>query len=528
MTAGPAVLICLTADNFIRKANSMKQRVYRALAGCVLVLFLLSGMGGQSVPVFGDAHAVAAQPAKAASGDTSAAGKKTTTKKQTATKAQKSASKASKKSAKQSPKTVASLEQKKQPAKAEKVQKAVEAVAAGVVTSGAAGAATAASSGAAQDSGNRFTVQPLAVSSGTAPSASAPQQEFQVTADVLQAALEEVRAAVEDSGYALPEEAAAAMPRRGTPIALVPVQEKAEVAALAPRQEARQPKAPELAPAPGGSSVPKAVKNIKLNVRSAILINMTTGEVYYEQNADSAIAPASITKLLTLYLVREAMAQGKLSPKTLIPVSAKAVNTGGSRMELKKGEKVALEDLIKGISVVSANNACVAVAEYMTKGDTAKFVAQMNAKAQKLGMTKSTFKNPNGLPAKGQLSTARDLAKLSMSYLRKFPESLPVHSMTSFTYHGATRRNANSLLRTYDGVDGLKTGFVNASGFNITVTAKRGKTRLLAVVLGADNPVIRQVETAKLLDYGFTIVEGGPQKSRQAASGFKQFAENDV
>lgn len=497
----------------------------------MLVLFLLSGMGGQSVPVFGDAHAVAAQPAKAASGDTSAAGKVKAVKKKAATKAQKagtkSAKKTSKKSVKKSTRSVASLQQQK-PAKAAKVKKAVEAVAAGVVASGAAGAVSAASAGVAQDSGNRFTVQPLAVASGVAPSPSAPQQEFQVTADVLQAALEEVRAAVEDSGYALPVEAAAAMPRRGTPIALVPVQEKTEVASLAPRQEARQPQAPELTPAPGRSSVPKAVRNIKLNVRSAILINMTTGEVYYEQNPDSAIAPASITKLLTLYLVREAMAQGKLSPKTLIPVSAKAVNTGGSRMALKKGEKVALEDLIKGISVVSANNACVAVAEYMTKGDTAKFVAQMNAKAQKLGMTKSTFKNPNGLPAKGQLSTARDLAKLSMSYLRKFPESLPVHSMTSFTFHGSTRRNANSLLRTYDGVDGLKTGFVNASGFNITVTAKRGKTRLLAVVLGADNPVIRQVETAKLLDYGFTIVEGGPQKSRQAVSGFKQFAENDV
>ncbi|WP_174411238.1 D-alanyl-D-alanine carboxypeptidase family protein [Desulfovibrio psychrotolerans] len=507
----------------------MKQRVYRALAGCVLVIFLLSGLGGQAVPVFGDAHAVAAQPDKTAAGGASAkssgASKSKAAKKKSGSKAQKAGAKSAKKagdqSAKKSVQTVASLQNTKQPAKAEKVHKAVEAVAAGVVASGTA-------SGTAQTFGNRFTVKPLVVSSGDASLAPAPQQEFQVTADVLQAALEEVRAAVEDNGYALPVEAAAALPRRGTPIALIPVQEKAEVAALVPMQEVRQPKAPQISPAPSGSPAPKAVKDLKLNVRSAILINMTTGDVYYEQNPDAVIAPASITKLLTLYLVREAMAQGTLSPKTLIPVSAKAVNTGGSRMALKKGEKVALEDLIKGISVVSANNACVAVAEYMSKGDTAKFVAQMNAKAKKLGMTKSTFKNPNGLPAKGQLSTARDLAKLSISYLRKFPESLPVHSMTSFTYHGSTRRNANSLLRTYDGVDGLKTGFVNASGFNITVTAKRGKTRLLAVVLGADNPVIRQVETAKLLDYGFTIVEGGPQKSRQAASGFKPFAENDV
>lgn len=256
------------------------------------------------------------------------------------------------------------------------------------------------------------------------------------------------------------------------------------------------------------STKPAGKKDLHLNVKSAILINMTTGQVYYELNADKAIPPASITKLLTLYLVREAMAQGKLSPRTAIPVSSRAVQTGGSRMKLKRGEKVPLDELIKGISVVSANNACVAVAEYLGKGDPSTFVSQMNAKAKKIGMTNSRFHNPNGLPAAGQLSTARDLAKLSMSYLRTFPESLTVHSMTSHTYHGSTHRNANSLLRTYKGVDGLKTGFVCASGYNITATAKRGKTRLLAVVLGAQNSVIRQVETARLLDYGFKRAAG--------------------
>ena len=207
--------------------------------------------------------------------------------------------------------------------------------------------------------------------------------------------------------------------------------------------------------------------------------------------------------VLTLYLVREAMAQGKITPVTAIPISDRAIRTGGSRMSLKRGEKVPLRELIKGISVVSANNACVAVAEYMGKGDSSRFVSRMNAKAKKIGMSSSRFKNPNGLPAHGQLSTARDIAKLSMSYLRRFPESLSIHSMTTHTYHGATHRNANSLLRTYKGADGLKTGFVCASGYNITATAKRGDTRLLAVVLGAQNSVSRQVETARLLDYGF-------------------------
>ncbi len=248
---------------------------------------------------------------------------------------------------------------------------------------------------------------------------------------------------------------------------------------------------------------PQSRGELHLNAKSALLINMSNGKIYFEQNADKSIAPASITKLLTLYLVREAMAQGRLGTGTPIPVSSQAVQTGGSSMSLRRGERVPVNELIKGISVVSANNACVAIAEYLGKGDSDRFVTQMNAKAQALGMTQSRFRNPNGLPARGQLSTARDIAKLSMAYLRTFPESLSVHSMTTHTYHGATHHNANSLLRTYRGVDGLKTGFVCSSGYNITATAKRGDTRLLAVVLGAQSSTVRQIETARLLDYGF-------------------------
>lgn len=266
--------------------------------------------------------------------------------------------------------------------------------------------------------------------------------------------------------------------------------------------KAAQQSAPKKSP----SKAEIGAKDLRLNVKSALLINMSTGKVYFEQNPDKAIAPASITKLLTLFLIRESMTKGKISAKTPIPISSTAVRTGGSSMSLRRGEKVPLGELIKGISVVSANNACVAVAEYLGQGDPGRFVKQMNAKALALGMTKSRFRNPSGLPAPDQLSTARDLAKLSMAYLRTFPESLSVHSMTTHTYGGETHRNANSLLRTYKGVDGLKTGFVCASGYNITATAKRGKTRFLAVVLGANSPVIRQVETSRLLDYGFKRV----------------------
>ena len=254
-------------------------------------------------------------------------------------------------------------------------------------------------------------------------------------------------------------------------------------------------------------------------------MNVSNGKVYYTQDPDERIPPASITKVLTLYLVREALAQGKVKESAPIPVSGLAIRTGGSTMSLYKGEKVPLSEIIKGISVVSANNACVAVAEYLGRGDSRRFVAQMNAKARSLGMSRSVFKNPNGLPATGQVSTARDIAKLSASYLQRFPESLAIHSMTNHTYHGVTHRNANSLLGRYEGVDGLKTGFVCASGYNITATAKRGNTRLVAVVLGARNPIVREVEAARLLEYGFTQAAADtppPAKPAKAAKASKK------
>ena len=197
--------------------------------------------------------------------------------------------------------------------------------------------------------------------------------------------------------------------------------------------------------------IPVGEEGMRLNVKAAYLMNMNTGSVYFAQDPDAQIPPASVTKVLTLFVLRDAMAQRKLSPDTRIPVSSLAIRTGGSTMTLYKGEKVPLSEIIKGISVVSANNACVAVAEYLGQGDSRRFVAMMNAKAKSLGMTRSRFMNPNGLPASGQVTTARDLAKLSAAYLKRYPESLAIHSMTSHTYNGVTHRNANSLLGRYEG-----------------------------------------------------------------------------
>jgi D-alanyl-D-alanine carboxypeptidase (penicillin-binding protein 5/6) len=239
-----------------------------------------------------------------------------------------------------------------------------------------------------------------------------------------------------------------------------------------------------------------------VNARSAILLDMESGSVLFEQNADYLIAPASITKILTLYLVFEAIKQGQVRLSDKVEVSSRAAATGGSRMGLKAGTYVPLEEVVKGIAVVSGNDACVAAAEHIS-GSVERFVKKMNAKARELGMTSSEFMTPNGLPASGQVTTARDIARLSVAYLRRFPESLLIHSMQAYTYGKHSHHNANRLLGRCPGVDGLKTGFVCASGYNISATAKRNGTRVLAVVMGARNPWIRCSEAERLIEAGF-------------------------
>ncbi len=233
---------------------------------------------------------------------------------------------------------------------------------------------------------------------------------------------------------------------------------------------------------------------------------MRDGAVLFEQNANASIPPASITKVLSLYLIFDAIRNGEARLWDKVTVSRRAAATGGSRMGLRAGDQVPLKEIIKGMAVVSGNDACVAAAEHLS-GDVDVFVRQMNRKARELGMSNSVFKTTNGLPAPGQVTTARDIARLSMAYLNKYPESLHIHSMGTYTYANVTRRNANRLLGKCPGVDGLKTGFVSASGYNLSATAKRGDTRLIAVVLGAQTPGLRARETERLLEYGFRLLE---------------------
>ena len=251
----------------------------------------------------------------------------------------------------------------------------------------------------------------------------------------------------------------------------------------------------------------------QINAREAILVEVSTGTVLFEQNADEAIEPASFTKIASLYLVFEAMKQGKIHLDDQVLISESAWRTGGSKMFVGIGNHVPLEEIIKGIAVVSGNDSCVAAAEHVS-GSVDTFVDAMNHKAQDLGMSGTRFLNPHGLPADGQITTARDMATLDTAYLKAFPESLAFHSIKEYTYNNIQQYNRNHLLLKDPTVDGLKTGYIAASGYHLSATAKRDGMRLIAIVMGAEKPAIREREALKLLNYGFryfTLVEPFPE-----------------
>lgn len=240
----------------------------------------------------------------------------------------------------------------------------------------------------------------------------------------------------------------------------------------------------------------------KYKIKSAIVMDVGTGEILYEQNPDMRIAPASLTKVLSMYLVWEDIANKRLSLKSKVKVSKRADNTGGSSMRLRRGERVTIRQLLKGMAVASGNDACIAIAEKL--GGVKKFVKRMNKTAKKLGLKHSRFKNPHGLPAKGQVTTARDMLKLAKAYLKRFPHALKIHKARTFQHGKYKRNNTNKLLGRVAGVDGLKTGYVAASGFNLIVTAKRNGRRLIAVILGGRTSKIRNREATKIVEAAFS------------------------
>jgi D-alanyl-D-alanine carboxypeptidase (penicillin-binding protein 5/6) len=250
---------------------------------------------------------------------------------------------------------------------------------------------------------------------------------------------------------------------------------------------------------PRGQDIPH---NFEVDAAAAVLMDAGTGQFVYGQNAHQRIAPASFVKVLTLFLVFDAIERGQVQPNDLIPISERAWRTGGSKMFVRVGEHVPLKELIKGIAVVSGNDACVAVAEYL-QGSEEAFVRKMNEKIGELGLRETKFQTVNGWPAPDQYTTAADMALLSRAYIQAHPEALEYHKMQEYTYQKIHQYNRNGLLMQDPSVDGLKTGHTEETGYHLVATAKRGDQRFIAVVMDAKNDSVREREALRLLNYGF-------------------------
>ena len=238
---------------------------------------------------------------------------------------------------------------------------------------------------------------------------------------------------------------------------------------------------------------------------AAMLINAGTGEVLYAHQADAPRYPASITKVLTLYLAFEQIARGQARLTDPITVSRHAASQAPSKLGLRPGATISLKDAIDIIATKSANDIAVAVAEHIG-GSEAAFAAKMTATARRLGMSRSEFVNATGLPDSRQLTTARDIATLSRAVVRDFPQFYKVFSQVSVDYEGRTIANHNHLLTTLPGVDGIKTGFTSAAGFTLAASAAHDGVRLIAIVLGGPSRLARDGNVTNLLDTGFDVL----------------------
>jgi len=238
------------------------------------------------------------------------------------------------------------------------------------------------------------------------------------------------------------------------------------------------------------------------DAQSAVLMDGLTGQVLYEQNPNLRIAPASFVKVMTLFLALDAIRARQIKIDDMVTVSEKAWRMQGSKMFIKVGERVKVEDLMKGVAIASGNDACIALAEHLSGSEEA-FVSKMNEKAKLLGLKDSQFKNSHGMPGEDQYTTAMDMAILSKRYIEDHPEALVLHSTVEFEYNGIRQGNRNTLLQKNIGVDGLKTGHVEESGYHLAATAKRENQRMIAVVMGCNKVRKRAPEAQKLLEYGF-------------------------
>ena len=246
--------------------------------------------------------------------------------------------------------------------------------------------------------------------------------------------------------------------------------------------------------------------SLQCDAQSAVLMDGLTGQILYEQKPNLRIPPASFVKIMTLYVVLDAIRAGQMKMDDMVTVSEKAwkrtYKSNSSTMFLKVGERVKIEDLLKGVAIASGNDACVALAEHLAGSEEA-FVSKMNEKAKLLGLKDTQFRNSDGMPADGQYTTAMEMALLAKRYIEDHPEALVYHSTVEFEYNGIHQGNRNTLLQKNIGVDGLKTGHVQEAGYHLTATAKRDGQRMIAVIMGCDKMRKRGPEAQKLLEYGF-------------------------
>ncbi len=236
---------------------------------------------------------------------------------------------------------------------------------------------------------------------------------------------------------------------------------------------------------------------------AALVMDARTGEVLHARNADTRLHPASLTKMMTLYIAFEAVQRGEISLDTMVTISRNAASEPPSKLGLKQGQKIAFRYLIRAAAIKSANDAATAIGEAI-EGSEAKFARRMTRTAQALGMPRTTFKNAHGLTESGHLSTARDMTILGRRVLFDYPQYYNLFSRQSESVGRTTVNNTNrKLLRSYRGADGIKTGYTNAAGFNLVASAVRGNERVIATVFGGLTGAWRNARVAELLDMGF-------------------------
>lgn len=255
--------------------------------------------------------------------------------------------------------------------------------------------------------------------------------------------------------------------------------------------------------------------NAEAGPYAGLVVEVESERVLYTQNAEELRHPASLTKMMTLYLVFEALSRGQLSLSDRLRVSSFAVSRPPSKLGLRTGETISVEEGILALVTQSANDAATVLAEAL--GDTEPdFAAQMTQKARQLGMSNTVFHNASGLPDPNQVTSAWDMFRLAKALLKNFPQYYPYFSTESFQFRNRSFHNHNHLLNTFAGADGIKTGYVNASGFNLVASARRNGVRLIGVVFGGNTHARRDAHMRSILDAGFAKLDGREPNQRMA------------